>query len=254
MEFYPVGMQAFVARRVDRLITSSAASRRQIELDFRVPGARLRMLGNGLDSERFRPDPAVPRGDGELLCVARASDPNKGVRTLIAALAQLGPAFRLTLVDDPSPHNEARRWAREHGCADRLRIAGRVSDDELVALYRRAMLVVVPSRYEGFGLPAAEAMACGTPVVAAASGALPEVIETGGGGILVPPEDPDALAKAIATLAEQPDARRAMGTRAPARIEAAYAWPRVAARTAEVYAEVVAERRRGRPERSTTSA
>jgi glycosyltransferase involved in cell wall biosynthesis len=254
MEFYPVGMQAFVARRVDRLITSSAASRRRIELDFRVPRARLRMLGNGLDTERFRPDPAVPRGEGELLCVARASDPNKGVRTLIAALAQLGPAFRLTLVDDPSLHNEARRWAREHGCADRLRVAGRVSDDELVALYRRAMLVVVPSRYEGFGLPAAEAMACGTPVVASASGALPEVVETGGGGILVPPEDPDALAKAIATLAEQPDARCAMGARAPARIEAAYAWPRVAARTAEVYAEVLAERRRGRPERSTTSA
>ncbi len=254
MEFYPVGMQAFVARRVDRMITSSAASRARIERDFRVPSARIRMLGNGLDTDWFRPDPSVPRRPGELLCVGRASDPNKGIRGLVAALARLGPGYELTLVDDPSPHNEARRWAREHGCEDRLRIAGRVSDAELVALYRRAMLVVVPSRYEGFGLPAAEAMACGTPVVAAAAGALPEVIGVGGGGVLVPPDDPDALAKAILTLAEQPDARRAMGERAPARIAAAYAWPRVAARTAEVYAEVVAERRRGRPERRTTSA
>jgi glycosyltransferase involved in cell wall biosynthesis len=96
-------------------------------------------------------------------------------------------------------------------------------------------------------------MACGTPVVAARSGALPEVVRTGGGGILVPPEDPEALAKAIATLAEQPEARRALGATAPARIEAAYAWPRVAARTVEVYAETLAERR-GRPHSRTTSA
>ena len=253
MEFYPVGMQAFVARRVDRLITSSEASRRQIERDFRVPGRRLRMVGNGLDTELFRPDPDVPRAEGEILCVGRASDPNKSVRSLVAALGRLAPGMRLTLVDEDSPHNAARGWAREHGCADRLHITGRVSNEELVALYRRAMLVVVPSRYEGFGLPAAEAMACGTPVVAARSGALPEVVATGGGGILVPPEDPEALAKAIATLAEQPEARQAMGARAPARIEAAYAWPRVAARTAEVYAETIAERR-GRPLRTTTSA
>jgi glycosyltransferase involved in cell wall biosynthesis len=241
MEFYPVGMQAFVARRVDRMITSSDASRRQIERDFRVRPARMRMVGNGLDTELFSPAPAGARSEGEILCVGRASDPNKGVRTLVAALARL-PKIRLTLVDDPSPHNEARRWARELGCADRLTIAGRVTNDELVDLYRRAMLVVVPSRYEGFGLPAAEAMACGTPVVAAAAGALPEVIATGGGGVLVPPEDPEALAKAIATLAEQPEARAALGARAPARIDAAYSWRRVAERTADVYREVVAER------------
>lgn len=253
MEFYPVGMQAYVARRVDRMITSSDASRRQIERDFRVPPARMRMVGNGLDTELFRPDPAVPRRSGEILCVGRASDPNKGVRTLVAALARL-PGIRLTLVDDPSPHNEARRWAREHGCGDRIEIAGRVSNDELVALYRRAMLVVVPSRYEGFGLPAAEAMACGTPVVAAAAGALPEVLAVGGGGLLVPPEDPEALAKAIASLAEQPAARAVLGAHAPARIDAAYSWRRVAERTTEVYRETLAERRRGRPVSTTTSA
>jgi MMP alpha-(1->4)-mannosyltransferase len=255
MEFYPVGMQAFVARRVDRLITSSEASRGQIERDFRVPRARLRMLGNGLDTELFRPDPEVRRADDEILCVARASDPNKGVRTLIAALGRL-PGLRLTLVDDASAGNEARRWAREAGCADRLQLTGRVTSGALVGLYRRAMLVVVPSRYEGFGLPAAEAMACGTPVVAAASGALPEVVRTGGGGILVPPENPEALAKAIAALAEQPEARRALAARAPGRIEAAYSWTRVAARTAEVYTELAeaAAARRGRPASTTTSA
>jgi glycosyltransferase involved in cell wall biosynthesis len=256
IEFYPVGMQAFVARRLDRVITSSEVTQRRIEDDFRVAPERLANVGNGLDTEHFRPDPAAERREGELLCVGRASDPTKGVATLVRALALLRPAYRLTLVDDDGPNNEARRLATRLGCADRLHVTGRVSDDALVALYRRAMLVVVPSRYEGFGLPAAEAMACGTPVVAAAAGALPEVVRTGGGGVLVPPEDPEALAKAIATLGEQPDARRELGARAPARIDAAYAWPRVAARTAEVYREVLAERRaaRGRPAITTTSA
>jgi glycosyltransferase involved in cell wall biosynthesis len=255
MEFYPVGMQAFVARRLDRVVTSSEVTRRRIAADFRVAPARLANVGNGLDTERFRPDPAVPRSEGEILCVGRASDPTKGVATLVRALALLAPRLRLTLVDDDAPGNEARRLARELGCADRLHVTGRVSDEALVALYRRAMLVVVPSRYEGFGLPAAEAMACGTPVVASAAGALPEVVRTGGGGLLVAPEDPEALAKAITALAEQPAARRELGARAPARIEAAYAWPRVAARTAEVYREVLAERAaRGGPASSTTSA
>lgn len=251
MMFYPIGMQAAVARRAERVITSSAASARQIERDFGVAPDRIAMLGNGLDTELFRPDPTVARADGEILCVGRASDPNKGIRTLVEALARLPAGARLTLVDATT--SEARRWAAELGCTERLSVTGRVSTGSLLALYRRACVVVVPSRYEGFGLPAAEAMACGTPVVTTTAGALPEVVGTGGGGLLVPPDDPDALAKAVGTLLEQPDTRRALGARARERIHAAYAWPAVAARTAEVYREVVAERR-GRPASTTTSA
>jgi glycosyltransferase involved in cell wall biosynthesis len=238
-EFYPVEMQAFVARRLDRVFTSSEVSARRIQQDFGVAPERLAMVANGLDTELFSPDPAAPKSATELLCVGRASDPNKGVRTLIAALAKLPEPVTLTLVDDPQ--SEARRWAREAGCAHRLHVTGRVETDALVRLYRRATLVVVPSRFEGFGLPAAEAMACGTPVVASEAGALPEVIGVGGGGVLVPPEAPDALAKAIAGLLEQPDARRALGERARSRIEAAYAWPRVAERTAAEYRAIVSE-------------
>jgi glycosyltransferase involved in cell wall biosynthesis len=113
--------------------------------------------------------------------------------------------------------------------------------------------VVVPSLYEGFGLPAAEAMACATPVVAAAAGALPEVMRTGGGGPLVAKGDADALARAIASLLEQPDARRRLGAEARARVVDAYSWPRIAARTADVYRELLAARR-GRPASTTTSA
>jgi glycosyltransferase involved in cell wall biosynthesis len=238
-EFYPVEMQAFVARRLDRVFTSSEVSARRIERDFRVAPERLAMVANGLDTELFSPDASVAKAPAELLCVGRASDPNKGVRTLIGALARLPETVTLTLVDDPQ--SEARRWAREAGCAQRLEITGRVDTATLVRLYRRATLVVVPSRFEGFGLPAAEAMACGTPVVATEAGALPEVVGVGGGGVLVPRDAPEALAKAIGSLLEQPDARRALAERARSRVEAAYAWPRVAERTAIEYRRVVTE-------------
>ena len=239
-EFYPVGMQGFVARRLDRVITSSAASARQIERDFRVPEARLAMVANGLDTGLFSPDASVARSESELLCVGRASDPNKGIPTLLRALGRLPSPVTLTLVD--VVESEARGWARALGCSERLRITGRVETAELVHLYRRAALVVVPSRFEGFGLPAAEAMACGAPVVASAAGALPEVLAAGGGGVLVPPDDPEALAKAVASLLEQPEARRALGARGREGIAAAYAWPRVAERTAAEYRAILAER------------
>ncbi|MDJ0864702.1 MAG: glycosyltransferase family 4 protein [Myxococcota bacterium] len=253
VEFHPVGMQGFVARHLDGVITSSRASAEQITDDFGVRPERLHMLGNGLDTGLFRPDPSQPRAPAELLCVGRAADPNKGVAVLVRALAKLPPHVRLTLVDDDHAEHGARKRARRLGVDDRLRIAGRVPVDELVRLYQRATLVVVPSLYEGFGLPAAEAMACGTPVVATRAGALPELMETAGGGVVVAPGDPDALAKGIDTLLEQPDSRARLGAAAPARIEAAYGWPRVAARTADVYRAVLAARR-GRPANTTTSA
>jgi glycosyltransferase involved in cell wall biosynthesis len=239
MQFYPVGMQAFVARRADRIFTSSTVSARDLQRDFRIAPERLRMVANGVDTELFRPDPDAVRDPNEILCVGRASDPNKGVRTLVEALALLPGTARLTLVDDDSSENPARRRAAQLGCGDRLHLVGRISTDELLALYRRAALVVVPSRHEGFGLPAAEAMACGTPVVASSAGALPEVVRTSGGGILVEPENPQALAKGIAHLLEQPEARARLGERGRRGVEAAYSWDRVAAATAEVYRELV---------------
>ncbi len=257
MEFYPVGMQAFVARRLERVLTSSQASAGEIARDFGVTPARLRMVWNGLDTTLFRPLPGTPRSPSELLCVARASDPNKGVVGLIDALARLPHEVTLTLVDEDDPRNPGRLRAQALGCASRLRIVGRVDNEELVRLYNRATLVVVPSRYEGFGLPAAEAMACGTPVVACASGALPEVLEIGGGGRLVPPGDSEALAKEIGRLLEQPEARAELGARGRAGVVGAFAWPRVAEATVAVYREVLAERaarRRGRPATITTSA
>jgi glycosyltransferase involved in cell wall biosynthesis len=255
-EFYPLGMQAFVARRLERVLTSSRSSARRIQRDFRVRPERICMVGNGVDTDLFRPDPRVQRSATELLCVARAADPNKGVLTLVEAMAHLPRDTRLTLVDDDLPKHPARKRAQALGLGARVTVVGSVSTEALLHLYRRATLVVVPSKFEGFGLPAAEAMACGTPVVASAAGALPELLRAEEGDVLVAPGDPQALAKGIATLLEQPEARVRLGERARRRMENGYAWPSIAARTEEAYREVLneSERHRGRPARTTTSA
>ena len=252
MQFYPIGMQSAVARRIDRIFTSSEESARTIIDDFGVRPERVRNVSNGLDTELYSPDPAVKKSDREVLCIGRASDPNKGIRTLIEAFAELPGEYRLTLVDNDHPGNEVFKWAAAAGIGARLRVTGRVETDELVKLYRRAALVVVPSRYEGFGLPAVEAMACGTPVVACRAGALPEVMAIAGGGLLVEKDSPAALAEGMRQLLDDRERRIALGRHGRARVDEHFSWRRVAAATAQGYAEVVSERR-GRPATMITS-
>ena len=253
MKFYPIGMQAFVARRLDRVLTSSEASAAQIVRDFGVNPERVTNVWNGIDTDLFCPDPNVQRKTNEILCVGRANDPNKGIRTLLEALARMPDTTRLSLVDMDGADNPAFQWARELGVANRFTVLGRISTPALVQEYRRATLVIVPSRYEGFGLPAVEAMACGTPVIASDAGALTEVIHITEGGILVPRDDATALAKAAATLLEQPELRARLGSQGRRRVVSKLSWPRIAQATAQVYAEVLSERR-GRPAKTMTSA
>lgn len=258
MKFYPIGMQAFVARRLDCVFTSSEVSARQIVQDFGVRPERLRNVRNGLDVELFSPDPSVPRAESQLLCVGRSTDPNKGIRTLIQALGRLPEHVTLTLVDDNSPDNQVRKWARECGVLERLTLTGRVDSKELIRLYRSATAVVVPSRYEGFGLPAVEAMACGTPVVATRAGALAEVMALTEGGILAERDDPDSIASGVRQLLENSAARSAMAKRGRERVVEKLSWPGVARATALVYEELVETSRarsgRGRPTTTMTSA
>ncbi len=253
-KFYPIGMQAFVARHLDCVLTSSEISARQIVRDYGVQPQRIRNVRNGLDTNLFSPDASVEKSENELLCVGRSADPNKGIATLIEALGHLPDHVTLTLVDDDSPENQVRRWARDAGVLDRLRLTGRVASEELVHLYRRAAVVVVPSRYEGFGLPAVEAMACGTPVVAARSGALPEVLDLTGGGILAERDNPLSIAQAIQSLLQNTETRALMAKRGRERVVEKLSWPEIAAATEDVYAEVVARAGRGRPTTTTTSA
>jgi glycosyltransferase involved in cell wall biosynthesis len=241
--FYPFWMQEIVARRIDRVITGSENSAQSIAREFRLPREHIAVVYDGVDTDTFRPL-EVPKERGSILYVGNSDDRNKGARYLLEALALLKDrrdGFHLTVVDRPTA------WlvptlARELGIEDRVTLTGRLERDELVRRYNAAEVFVSPSLYEGFGLPAAEAMACGAAVVATTAGAFPEVIEDGKSGLLVPPRDAEALAGAIDRLLSEWVLRRRLGREARQRIADHFSWRETALRTQALYEEVIAKR------------
>jgi len=238
--YFPLAMQQLVAPRLDRIVTVSEASRREIERCFGIPEKEVRVVYNGTDTETFHPRPDR-RIEADLLFVGRTEDRKKGIGTLLRALALLPERVTLKIVDGRIPaHGLVPRLIRQLGLGDRVILQQRwLEQDELVAEYSTARLAVVPSFFEGFGFPASEAMACGLPVVANAAGALPEVVGSDGrAGRLVPPRDPRALAAAIAELLADPDRLAAMGRAARARVQTSFRWDDAASQLVEVFEEV----------------
>jgi glycosyltransferase involved in cell wall biosynthesis len=242
--FYPFWMQEIVSRRMDRIITGSRASAASVAELFRLPPARVAVVYDGVDTDVFRPL-EVAREPGHLLYVGNSDDRNKGARFLLEALALLRdrPGWRLTVVDRPNAFL-VPKLSDELGIIDRVRLTGRVSVEQLVGLYNEAEVLVSPSLYEGFGLPAAEAMACGTPVLATTAGAFPEVIEDGVSGLLVPPRDARALAAGIERLLDDTTLRRRLAEEGRRRIAGHFSWRNTAEGTLALYEAVLAERKR----------
>ena len=200
-----IGMQKRVAKRLGHLITVSESARRDIAREFRIPAGRLRAVPNGIDTDLFRPLPAIDREPGRMIVTNSADSPLKGLSHLLVAVTELSRSrnrFKLVVIGAPQKDGEIERRVRELGIRPWVEFTGRISDAELVRHYARAAAAVIPSVYEGFGLPAGEAMACGVPVISTTGGALPEVV--GDAGLLVPPADPAALAAAIRRLLDHP--------------------------------------------------
>ena len=242
IRFYPFWMQEVVAKRVDRVITGSQNSAESVAREFRLPMEHISVIYDGVDTDTFRPL-EIPKRPNSLLYVGNSDDRNKGARYLVEALALLKhrDGLRLTVVDRPQAYL-VPTIARELGVADRITMAGRLSKEDLVRAYNEAQIMVSPSLYEGFGLPAAEAMACGTPLVATTAGAFPEVVEDGDSGLLVPPGNARALADAIERLLDDPDLRRRLGQGGRRRIVERFSWRETAIRTLELYQEVIERR------------
>ena len=253
--YYPIFMQEFVARRLDRIITVSEASARTVELAFGVPRQQMRVIYNGIDAEMFRPLP-ISKDPNNVIYVGNSEDRTKGAAYLLRALRLLRDttSCHLTFVDRPQEELKlAPRLVQRYGLSARVRFTGRVTTAELVRHYNRAEMLVCPSLYEGFGLPAGEAMACGLPVASTTGGALPEVVEDGVTGILVPPGDAPALAEAIQTLMGDPDLRRRMGQAGRERVLERFSWRKAALETEAVYGEVIGGHRASVPEPAAAS-
>jgi glycosyltransferase involved in cell wall biosynthesis len=252
-KFYSfIRMQAFVARRLDRVITVSQSSAKDTNLFFKVPADSLRVVYNGIDTQIYSVNEEVSQNRDGLIMVANTDDRKKGVLYLLQALQLLGTdKIKLIIVDDAERHSSyiedvgplpsyGFKLVRKLNLDGMVHFTGRLTQKELVKRYSAAKIAVVPSLYEGFGLPAAEAMACGTPVIATTGGALPEVV--GDAGILVPPGSADALAAAIKQLLNDKQAQQRMSEAGRKRVKEKFNWEQAATRTLEVYQEVLTTR------------
>jgi glycosyltransferase involved in cell wall biosynthesis len=182
-----------------------------------------------------------------MIFACRQLFPRKGIRFLIQAAAQLKPRFpdlKLVLAGDGFERPELVRLAEELGIAEDVTFLGWVPNNALPPYYRAAAVSVIPSLEEGFGIPAAEAMGCEVPVVASDAGGLPEVVEHGVTGLVVPRGDVAALASAIGSLLEDPERRRQMGIAGRRRAVENFDWDRTAEQFEQVYHEVGARVRR----------
>ena len=237
-----LGMQKKVVRQLHNVVTVSDCSRQDIARDFGLQPSSISLVHNGIDTGVFRPLPDVQRNPRRLMATASADAPLKGLRYLLLAFARLlrrDPELELLLVSKPQPGGKTEKLIARLNLGDRVRFVSGISTEQMVRYYAEASVAVVPSIYEGFGLPAGEAMACGLPVVSTDGGALPEVV--GDAGVIVPTRDAEALAGAVAALLDDEERRRALGAAARERILDKFCWQVCAQQMSEYYLGVLAD-------------
>ncbi|MFP5297806.1 MAG: glycosyltransferase family 4 protein [Actinomycetota bacterium] len=235
-----VAMQRRVAKRLPSIVTVSRSARDDIVREFGVAPERVEVIHNGVDLELFRPLPHIDKRPGLLLTVASSSQPSKGLDHLLEAVAKLRterPEVRLVVIGKGGREPSFARAVERFDLGGHVEAHGRVDTLRMVELLAAAEVAVVPSLYEGFSLPAIEAMSCGLPVVATTGGALREVI--GEAGITVPPGDAGALAAAAGKLLDDVTARRRLGEMGRQRVLERFTWRSTAEHLVDSYREVM---------------
>jgi glycosyltransferase involved in cell wall biosynthesis len=246
-----LGMQMHVARKLPRHLTVSQNSKKDIVAQMRVHPDTLHIVPVGVDQKQFRPLPHIARVPGRLMTTASADVPLKGLSYLIEALAKVRTEredAHLVVIGQPRLKSQVPAQIERLGLQGAIEFVTGVTDERIVELYAEAEIAVVPSLYEGFSLPAIEAMACGVPLITTTGGALPEVVGAHGeSAMTVEPGDPGALAQQIITVLTNDALRSRLGERGRARVLDRFTWRRTAQGTAEhYYLELEAHERRRR--------
>jgi glycosyltransferase involved in cell wall biosynthesis len=236
-----VEMQGKVASKMPRVVVVSKNSIDDIHTDMKVSLDRMRLVPVGVDHELFSPKPSMQRKPGHMITTASADVALKGLSYLLEALAKLRTEreVHLTIIGKPREGANAD-LIRSLGLEDCITHVSGVTDERIIELYAEAELAVVPSLYEGFSLPAIEAMATGTCLVATTGGALPEVTGVDNDTVLsCPAGDAEALAAAIRRGLDSKELRDRIGAAGRARVVERWSWRHCAALTVDQYKEVL---------------
>jgi glycosyltransferase involved in cell wall biosynthesis len=237
-----VEMQGEVASKMPRIVVVSENSINDIHKDMGVSRDRMRLVPVGVDPDLFKPLPNVARKPGQLITTASADVALKGLSFLLEAMAQLrnqGRDIRLTIIGKPRP-GHSMDLIDSLGLKPHIDFVSGVPDERIVELYAEAELAVVPSLYEGFSLPAIEAMSTGICLVATDGGALPEVTGTDNDTVLqCPAADAAALASTIARGLDSAELRARVGEAGRQRVVSRWSWRHCASLTVDQYREVL---------------
>ncbi len=239
--YYPLIMQKYISNRMDKIITVSHDAAIQISEAFNVSLNKIKVVYNGMDANLFYPIKNIKKHKNSIIFVGNVDDRKKGIAYLLRAMTLTRNRCHLTIVDGGAPgRRDITQWIDSFGLNSRVEFTGKIPLNRLIELYSEMEIAVSPSLYEGFGFPAAEAMACEIPVISTSSGALPEVVgdhlKT---GIVVPPRDSKALAEAIDFLIDNPEKRISMGRLARKRILDVFTWDNASNDLIDVYQEVI---------------
>ena len=239
-------MQCRVARQMPRIVTVSESSRRDITRDMGVPYKRMSIVPVGVDTDHFRPLPHIARVPGRIMTTASADVALKGLVPLLEAVAKVRTErdAELVIVGKPRDGSSIPATIERLGLEGAVRFVSGVDPERMVELYAEASVAVVPSLYEGFSLPAIEAMACGVPLVTTTGGALPEVVGPDGvNALTVPPGDPGALAAAIGRVLDDSALQARLSAAGRAHVLDRFTWAEMARQTVEQYRLAIEERR-----------
>jgi glycosyltransferase involved in cell wall biosynthesis len=238
-----INMQEKVVRRLKHIVTVSDVSRRDVAEAFQINPGALTVVHNGIATDIFKPMPVIKRIPNRIMATASADQPLKGLRYLLQAIKILAaqfPDIHLTVLGKLKEDGDTANLLKTLEIDQHLTFVSGIETEELVRLYAEASVVVVPSIYEGFGLPAGEAMACGVPVISTTGGALPEVV--GDAGVLVPVRDADAIATAVSELLKDDHKRESLGQAGRERILKHFSWQVAAEQFVGEYQKVIGQK------------
>lgn len=233
-------MQKKVVQQLRHIITVSEQSRHDIAHAFARPPHRIHVIPNGIDTTVFKPLQNITRNPLQLMTTASSDQPLKGLSILLRALARIRktyPTISLLVIGKLKAGGATERELQQLQLTECVQFISGITTDEIVMHYAGSSIAIVPSLYEGFGLPAAEAMACGIPLICSDGGALPEVV--GNAARLVKAGDVDALTAALQELLADTEQRETLGQQGREHILQQLSWPVVAQQMTAFYRQAL---------------